>query len=104
MPRKPNTHRAERRPEHRRSASDRGYDRDWAALRAAHLRAAPFCAWCESRGVLEFGRLIVDHVLPVHVRPDLRLDPLNLQTLCRGCHRTKTDRDIARWGAARGTP
>jgi 5-methylcytosine-specific restriction endonuclease McrA len=69
----------------------------------------PICQHCEARGITkeydigEDGKtlkLIVDHVIPVHVRPDLRLVLENTQTLCRACHKVKTDNDVLIYGAA----
>jgi len=44
------------------------------------------CQMCGIRGV----DLQADHVLPFSLYPDMRLDPLNGQTLCIECHK-KTD-------------
>lgn len=60
----------------------RGYDHDWQRLRARHLKDFPSCA---VRGCNRKGEH-VDHVLPVKLCPERRLDPLNLQSLCRVHH------------------
>jgi 5-methylcytosine-specific restriction endonuclease McrA len=65
----------------RATPAERGYDADWRRVRAEHLAAHPFCAHCGSGGDLQ-----VDHVESIAKRPDLRLDPSNLRTLCRSCH------------------
>jgi 5-methylcytosine-specific restriction endonuclease McrA len=66
------------------------------------LRRNPWCQACEAEtGRIEVEALIVDHVIPVHVRPNLRLVIENTQTLCRPHHAKKTERDIERYGAAR---
>lgn len=57
--------------------------RAWAILRARHLRRRPNCAWCGARGP---KGMTVDHVEPRARRPDLAMDPANLQTLCSQCH------------------
>jgi 5-methylcytosine-specific restriction endonuclease McrA len=64
----------------RGSASARGYDRDWAALRASWLTEHPTCHNC--------GRLavIVDHRVPIQVDPSRRLDRTNLRSCCVDCH------------------
>ncbi|MDO9711988.1 HNH endonuclease [Paracraurococcus lichenis] len=67
----------------------RTYDRQWQKLRAAHLALHPLCEHC----LLE-GKLIeaneVDHIEPVKAAPHRRLDPTNLQSLCKPCHSRKT--------------
>ncbi|WP_035355585.1 HNH endonuclease signature motif containing protein [Edaphobacter aggregans] len=35
----------------------------------------------------------VDHVEPIRMAPERRLDMINLQSLCRACHRVKTAQD-----------
>lgn len=52
----------------------------WQKLRAAHIAAHPRCVFCGKPGRK------VDHVKPRRERPDLALDPRNLQTLCDGDH------------------
>ena len=78
----------------RRPASQRGYDSDWNRLRAAHVERHPLCEHCAAR-----GRAVpvdeVDHVRPFTGKADpLRLDPRNLQSLCRSCHAIKTAEDV----------
>lgn len=57
----------------------------WPAVRAAHLALHPFCAACGGTEHLQ-----VHHKKPVHLFPQLELEPDNLITLCegpgRGCH------------------
>lgn len=36
---------------------------------------------------------MVDHIIPIRQRPDLRLAWRNLQSLCDPCHRVKTAAD-----------
>lgn len=69
----------------------RGYDHDWARLRAAKLRADPYCEvrrYCHP-GVSSLARE-VDHIIPLYLRPDLRLAWSNLQSVCLPCHAAKT--------------
>lgn len=93
----PGVQRTGKRP----SASERGYDHDWAKLREWRLTRNPVCEHCEAAGKVSYEGLIVDHKIPVHVRPDLRLDIDNTQTLCRSCHARKTEADIAKYGPPR---
>jgi hypothetical protein len=50
---------------------------EWAAHRRAWLTLHPTCAACGS-GL----RPEVHHIFPIHLRPDLELDPCNYITLC----------------------
>lgn len=74
--------RAAARKDGRPSASARGYDRAWLRLARAFLATHPRCALCVEAGVFTAAE-VVDHIVPVCDRPDLRLDPANLQALCR---------------------
>lgn len=102
MPSAPKRHNQRQGPrqDKRRAASDRGYDWDWAKLSARHKRENPLCKACLELGFVVAAE-ITDHVVPVHVRPDLRMDESNLQSLCRGCHTRKTNEDTKKYGAAR---
>lgn len=73
----------------RGSAASRGYDRTWRRLREAHLDAHPLCVDCERAGQVT-AATEVDHIIRIEVRPDLRLDPENLQSLCKPHHSAKT--------------
>ena len=74
----------------RGSAHSRGYDSEWNRVRKQALQRDRFlCLHClaANRVILAID---VDHIVPVTVRPDLRLDLTNLQSLCRSCHVRKT--------------
>lgn len=96
MPTKPRTfrpHPAHRPAERRPSAALRGYDRKWQALRLAHLLANPLCVACARAGRTAAAEE-VDHVRPFDGPADpLRLEPGNLQSLCKRCHSQKTNRE-----------
>ncbi len=83
----------QRRVEYRGTPAERGYDAHWRRLRAVHLEEHPVCEDCLEQGRLNDCHLEVDHVIPISVRPDLRLDSNNLRTLCRRHHAQKTRRD-----------
>jgi len=54
----------------------------WQTVRKEHLKANSFCIACGRE-----KRLEVHHIKPVHLFPDLELDPSNLVTLCADpCH------------------
>lgn len=84
-----------KRNDWRGSAASRGYDRQWRKVRAAHLAREPLCRICKTSGIIE-AATVVDHIQPIRERPDLRLDPSNLRSLCKTCH----DRLNARQEAA----
>jgi 5-methylcytosine-specific restriction endonuclease McrA len=54
----------------------------WTNVRKNHLALNPRCAACGKSKKVE-----VHHIKPVHINPDLELDPTNLITLCADpCH------------------
>jgi len=54
----------------------------WSNVRKEHLKNNPNCAACGRDKKLE-----VHHIKPVHLFPELELDPSNLVTLCADpCH------------------
>lgn len=79
-----------RRPDTRLTAPERGYDADWARLRNIYIKKHPICQWPGCRKPAG----IVDHILPISERPDLRLVVDNLQSLCRSHHGVKTAVDM----------
>lgn len=104
----------------------RGYDNDWLRLRVLcferdHWRCVD-CGWepdtvrmCRQAGIplppskdllrelrLAYARrerhLHADHEVPIHLRPELRLDLSNLRTRCNVCHNAKTVREDGGFG------
>lgn len=76
-------------PERPKTAA-RGYDADWRKLRALKLATDPFCqirTHCQGAPATE-----VDHIVPIALRPDLRLVWSNLQSACKPCNAAKRDR------------
>jgi hypothetical protein len=70
------------------SAAQRGYDRDWRALRLDVLRAEPLCRLCRTAPATE-----VDHIVAFHGLHDpLRLSRSNCRPVCKPCHRSRTAR------------
>jgi 5-methylcytosine-specific restriction endonuclease McrA len=86
------------------SSAARGYGYDWQKLRERHLAAHPHCVMClrdlgllgmspadvviacARRGVVEPLGNIGDHIVPHRGDDRLRLDPNNVQTLCKPHH------------------
>jgi 5-methylcytosine-specific restriction enzyme A len=76
----------------RPNAAARGYDSDWQDLRTRYLREHPFCSHegCNAQATE------VDHIKPVSIHPQLRLDPLNLRSFCKPHHSSRTQREHRR--------
>jgi len=87
------------RPVTRRTPAERGYDALWRKLREAHVADHPLCEDCLEEGVTNPEFLEVDHVIPIDVRPDLRLDPANLRSRSRKHHKLKADQDLKTYGS-----
>ena len=74
----------ERRP----SSTQRGYDRLWYKVRNRFKKANPLCRLCKLAGRI-VPASVVDHRVPIS-EGGARLDPANLQSLCKPCHDHKT--------------
>lgn len=76
------------------SRHERGYGTDWTKLRLVALARDMFlCQMCKAEGRTTPAKE-VDHVVPKAKGGTDAL--INLQSLCRPCHRQKTDRDEGR--------
>lgn len=73
----------------RPSAAKRGYDAEWEKIRPVILARDPICKACDRRLSTE-----VDHIVPL-AQGGPKLDPKNLQGLCKPCHTAKTNRERA---------
>lgn len=78
--------------ERRGTSTARGYDATWRRLRAMVLAREPLCRECAKRDRIVDARE-VDHVTPIRFGGK-RLDPANLQPLCKPCHSRKTLREL----------
>lgn len=87
----------------RGSASSRGYDADWRRLRLQFLAAHPLCLFCADADRVT-AATVVDHIITIADRPDLRLDWSNLRPLCKECHDRHTAREQAFGGKASRRP
>ena len=87
------------RTEPRRSNVERGYDAAWNRFSKRFRQANPLCAHCLEQGRTTPSQM-VDHIVPLHVAPEKRLDESGCQALCNACHAVKTRDDVARYGAA----
>lgn len=68
-----------------KTAAQRGYDHAWERLSAKLRRNRPFCLFCEQEGFEARIADDVDHIIPLE-DGGKRLDPANLQPLCRQHH------------------
>ncbi len=69
----------------------------WRRIRYAALKQANGRCECCGASPKTGARLNVDHIKPRKLRPDLALDPYNLQVLCDDCNAGKGNRDQSDW-------
>ena len=82
-----------RLPDLREASHKRGYDATWHKLSRMVRMEEPLCRHCLREGRVTAATL-VDHIVPLSQRLDLRLDRTNLQSLCVRCHSLKTQADL----------
>lgn len=78
---------------YRGSPRERGYDSKWDRISIAFRKRNPCCLWCDQIGRDTLTDL-VDHVIPVVDRPDLKYDWKNLLPLCVHHHGKKTAMEV----------
>lgn len=71
--------------------------RAWREMRMVALKAAGGRCACCGASAKDGARLHVDHIKPRYKRPDLSLDPSNLQVLCEDCNLGKGAWDDTDW-------
>lgn len=64
---------------------------EWKCLRKKIFERDDYT--CQICGYKEEEIMVVDHILPKSIFPELEFDLLNLQTLCPNCHARKTISD-----------
>lgn len=80
---------------YRGTSASRGYDSEWKRVRVLALKRDKYlCQHCLAAGFVTPAK-DVDHIVPLNIAPERRLDLSNLQSLCRPCHRAKTELDKA---------
>lgn len=67
------------------------YDHEWRKVRLAILNRDHWTCYLCSKRLIGFDAT-VDHLVPVSVSPELRLEPRNLAACCRKCNSSKADR------------
>ena len=75
--------------DHRKTATERGYDYRWQKARKSFLKKNPLCVHCQQENIIK-PATVVDHIKP-H-RGDMKLfwDRDNWQPLCETHHNRKT--------------
>lgn len=82
----------------RGTAKDRGYDSQWERVALERRQLDMYlCQTCLKDDCVTSSN-IVDHIVPIHVRPDWRVEIGNTQVLCNGCHSRKTSDDLRLYG------
>ena len=76
-------------PEESRSASSRGYGREWQKASKQYLATHPLCVQCMAEGRY-VKATVVDHIRPHRGDPVLFWDRGNWQALCKEHHDRKT--------------
>lgn len=61
------------------------------------IRDNGLCQHCKNEKRIAVG-VLVDHIIPLSMDWNKRLDEDNLQLLCTSCHNKKTNEDIQKYG------
>src|SRR5579859_4625807 len=101
MPTKPPTHRPRFAPSRMKVADPFYKTAAWLSMRRMILNRVPMCVECIRDHRLS-ASTHVDHKISRQQRPDLALDPDNLQGLCASCHSRKTAASDGGFGNTKG--
>lgn len=90
-PREPGRHERpwQCRDTRRRTAAERGYDSEWQRESVIYRKLNPLCVSCLLSGRVRPSQC-VDHIVPIHSCPDLKMEVENWAALCFACHCRKT--------------
>jgi len=106
MPKGPCTHKpggkrkTKSTAKHDGTRTQRGYDNNWLKLSRMCLTEDPYCRYCARHGRVTLAK-VSDHIIPIRIRPDLRLARDNIQSLCKLCHDSiKQAEEIAMYGVS----
>ena len=61
----------------------------WVKIRTAYIREHTLCEICTKKGLV-VAATEIDHITPIKIDYDLRLEWTNLMALCHRCHSKKT--------------
>ena len=64
----------------------------WVSLRKQVLKRDKNT--CNQCGLIDEEIMVVDHIKPKSIYPELKLEITNLQTLCPNCHARKTIKEV----------
>lgn len=78
--------RCDRRHEHKKTTTERGYGSDWQKLSERKRAEDPLCENCLKTDRVE-PATEVHHIQPIATNPDLRLEWSNLMSVCGACHK-----------------
>lgn len=76
--------------------------KQWVNLRQQVLNRDDYmCQYCKAQSIFTPNSKTVDHIVPIEVMPSLMADEANLATICRKCHRLKTDWEQRYYGTGK---
>lgn len=84
----------------RGTRQQQGYGQSWLNLRPVILARDPLCKIGVRCRLLPIHKRVstqVDHIIPIRVAPERRLDETNLQGCCAACNSWKRSEDERRW-------